>query len=651
MKMNHWVASFCGCLIAAAWPTLGEEVVLQKPFGMEAVESGRLYVADIDANRIVVFDPDWNVVETVGHVEGYGDLSQPFDVKFHDGRFYLIDVGKNNVLIVDERWRLIRKIGIDQAGSEPGQFSVPHALAVTPDGTLYVADTLNHRVQVFDAGGGFVRSIDGQAIGGSFPLDTPAGIGILPDGRLVISDYGDHPPVITDADGNVLRTLEPLGLAYGVAVGADRFAIVATYNNTVDVYSHDGDPLQRLHNDTDSDEPGKFNKPGGVAFDTQGRLIVNEWRNHRLQVFDADGKHLRTVGGQDPQVGKTYARQPRRFPDRPVVLGAFTAVLSPERVRQYHDAGVGHLYVQPYDDLQNPALRQAVEAAHGLNMKIDFVFDTFMHGTRPPALGGTPGGFAAQHPEFFTRKRDGVTANHNVLSYVYPEVRQWKVQQVIEALQTSGADGVVLDYIRWPAGNTDGYDPPALRRFEQLYGQDARDVDPLDPRWVALRSSYITQFLSELRTAIDAMDRPVTVGVYVDADPAGELEAVGRNWPVWSGLGLVDGTHHMLYTADFDELYHGVRTAVQHTGPGTRVVSCIDVYAGFMSSPEMLREGARVSALAGADEVVIVRDGSIERMGLFETIRQIADDLQRPPAESRRDVERESSPESPAVSH
>src|SRR5690606_28545697 len=105
----------------------------------------------------------------------------------------------------------------------------------------------------------------------------------------------------------------------------------------------------------------------------------------------------------------------------------------------------------------------------------------------------------------------------------------------------------------------------------------------------------------ELRAALDEADLDVTVGVYVDADPAMELEAVGRNWPVWSQHGAIDATHHMIYTDNFQTLYDGVRTGVLNTQPQNRVVSCIDVYAGYLPTPEMLAEGVRVSVLAGAD--------------------------------------------------
>jgi len=598
-----------------------------KPFGMAVDDAGLIYVADIDANHVVVLDDTLTVRRTIARVEDYGPLSRPFDVAIHGDRFFLLDVGRSNLLIVDSKWNLLHRVGTDTPGNAHGQFSEPHALTVSPNGTVYVADTMNHRVEKFDRDGNYLGTIAGGAIGGSFPIDYPAGIAALSNDRFVVSEYGDHPPLIMDSTGRMEKVLQPLGLAYGVAANADRFAVVATYNNTVDVYDHAGNRLRRLHSATDSSAPGAFNKPGGAALMADGRLLVGEWRNHRVQMFDAEGAYLTGRGGFEAMTGRNYEPTPHRFSSAPVLLAAFTRVMTPAQIAQYHTAGVGKLYVQPGEDLQSDALRDAVQAAHALGMKIDIVFDTYMFGARPGPEGDMSR-FARENKAFFTRKRDGVTANREMLSYAYPEVRAWKARQVVESFKHCGADGVVLDYIRWPAGNTDGYDPPALEAFGERYGEDAREVDPLDPRWVELRAGYITLFITELRDALRSEGFDVPIGVYVDADPAAELRGVGRNWPAWSSLGVIDGTHHMLYTADFDALYHGVRAGLAHTTAQTRVVSCIDVYAGFLSTPELLREGARVSALAGANEIVVVRDGTIERLDLFDALRQIADDLE-----------------------
>lgn len=610
-------------LLAATAAVAGPEAVLRKPFGMDVDPAGTLYVADVDANHIAVFDNGLQPVKMIDQIQGYGRLTKPFDIKRSgDGGFWIIDNGKSNVILADREWKLVRKIGSDMPGSAPGEFSDPHALAVAPDGSIFVADTFNSRVQRFDADGNFISAIRGTKVGGEFPISSPVGVAVLGEDALVVTDYGDQPPVIADFRGTVLRKLESFGMAYGASVRKDRIAIVWTYSDVVSIHHRDGRTLFTIRQGGDA-QP--FNKPGGAIFAPDGRIIVNEWRARRLGVFDFEGKHLKSVGGHVPAIGGKYEKNQRHLAERPIVFSAFTRVLSPEAVAQYHEAGVNKLYFQSLDDIHSASLRQAVEAAHALGMKADFVFDAYMHGTREAI--DRPGPFAREHPQYFTRKRDGVTVEQGMLSYVYPEVRQWKVREVVAALTASGADGVVLDYIRWPAGNTDGYDPPALKRFEQMYGEDARKVDPMDPRWVALRSSYITQFLSELRTEIDRMDRPVTVGVYVDANPEEEMRSVGRNWPVWSRLGLIDATHHMLYTDDFDQLYKDVRRSVELTGPGTWVASCIDVYAGFLSTPELMREGARVSAMAGANEVVIVRDGKIEQLDLFGAMRQAADDL------------------------
>ena len=67
------------------------------------------------------------------------------------------------MLVYDaDKLNLIRKIGT--AGkkhtlTEPGQFSVPTNVAVDGDGNLYVTDTYNNRVEVFDADGNFIRAL------------------------------------------------------------------------------------------------------------------------------------------------------------------------------------------------------------------------------------------------------------------------------------------------------------------------------------------------------------------------------------------------------------------------------------------------------------------------------------------------------------
>jgi uncharacterized lipoprotein YddW (UPF0748 family) len=200
-------------------------------------------------------------------------------------------------------------------------------------------------------------------------------------------------------------------------------------------------------------------------------------------------------------------------------------------------------------------------------------------------------------------------------------VRKFKVDALVRAVRESGADSVALDYIRWPAGNTDGYDPPIVDAFRQQHGASAFDVSPRDPRWAKVRSSFIKQFIGELREELGReLDRRVPIAVFVDASPDTELIDVGRDWGHWAEEGLIDRVSQMLYTNDLKALYDGVRVGRAHAGTKMDVTSCIDVYCGYLYNEQLLAKGALASRLAGADEVMIVRDGAIERLGTLNWI-------------------------------
>ena len=86
---------------------------------------------------------------------------------------------------------------IGTLGTEPGQFQKPRNLAVAADGTLYVADTENHRIQhlktdgtVLQVWGSFADASKGAAPGGTFY--EPWGIALAPDGSVFVADTWNH---------------------------------------------------------------------------------------------------------------------------------------------------------------------------------------------------------------------------------------------------------------------------------------------------------------------------------------------------------------------------------------------------------------------------------------------------------------------------
>ena len=122
--------------------------------------------------------------------------------------------------------------------------------------------------------------------------------------------------------------------------------------------------------------------------------------------------------------------------------------------------------------------------------------------------GSFPAGFSAEHPEFRMLDPDGTPLPK--LSYAFPEVRQFMLTLMRE-IGAFDIDGVDLCFIRGPLFV--GYEAPVVADFEKQYGQDPREMDQTDPRWLAHKAGYVTQFVREARQVVDeiaaARARPV----------------------------------------------------------------------------------------------------------------------------------------------
>ena len=179
-------------------------------------------------------------------------------------------------------------------GSGRGEFSEPRGLAADARGNLYVTDTKNNRIQVFDGNGQFVREFGSKGPGdGQF--NEPCGLAVDSQGEVWVADTWNQRIAHWNAEGKFLGSFIDREKGFfgprAVVVSRDRIYVADTGNKRIVRFDRQGNKLSEWGGN--GIEQGQFIEPVGLAADSAGNIYVADTGNHRIQVFDADGKFLR----------------------------------------------------------------------------------------------------------------------------------------------------------------------------------------------------------------------------------------------------------------------------------------------------------------------------------------------------------------------
>ena len=171
------------------------------------------------------------------------------------------------------------------------------AVAVDAHDNVYAFNRGEHPMMVFDRNGNFLRSW-GE---GLFP--RAHGLTLAPDDTLFCTDDGDHTVRKCTLDGKVLFTLGISGKPAPFMSGNpfNRCTHVAIDPRNGEFYVSDGYGNARVHKYSpegkllfswgeSGTDPGQFNIAHNIATDKDGWVYVADRENHRIQVFDANGK-------------------------------------------------------------------------------------------------------------------------------------------------------------------------------------------------------------------------------------------------------------------------------------------------------------------------------------------------------------------------
>lgn len=209
------------------------------PTGIALGEAGEVYVADSELGFVTRLNQEGKSVGVIGT----GELSRPVGLAFDAvaRQLYVADTHAHDIKVFDAEGRLLRTLG--RQGDKPGEFNYPTYLALVK-GELYVADTMNARVQIVDAESGQARLIIGERGLHVGNLVRPKGVAVDDEGNVyIIESYYDH-LLVFNKKGEFLMPIGGMGR-----------------------------------------EAGMFYLPSGVWIDARNRVFVADMFNGRVSLF------------------------------------------------------------------------------------------------------------------------------------------------------------------------------------------------------------------------------------------------------------------------------------------------------------------------------------------------------------------------------
>ncbi len=186
-------------------------------------------------------------------------------------------------------------------GSAKGQMSGVSDVAFDASGNLYFADTNNNRIEKYDAQGVFQTVAGG--FGGDVQMNQPWSMTVAPDGTVFVADTWNHKLVKLDKD---LKKVKEWGVGGQTEAGGDplklfgprdialspegNVLIVDTGNNRVIEYNGDGDFVRQFGNKGTSGDPMQLNEPSSLTVASNGDIYIADFWNKRIIHLDKDLK-------------------------------------------------------------------------------------------------------------------------------------------------------------------------------------------------------------------------------------------------------------------------------------------------------------------------------------------------------------------------
>ena len=250
-----------------------EEKTLKRPWGVTVNDKNEIFVTDLGNNRIVVFNEAGTFIRSFGHKV----VKHPTGICINSkGMIFVVNRGNDKILLFNSKGEYVTTV------HNGDLLKHPRGISLDPQGNIFVCDTGNKCVRFLSPNGSILKTIGKGGL--QFPFDC-----LSHNGNVYVSDRDSLLiKVFSQNNGSILhefgvQSLEPLGLAMD-KTGHFLVSGIRSNYHRVYVFTMDGRPVTKFGGSFGG-ELGQLNTPTSVSVLTNGRIVVCDSLNSRLQVF------------------------------------------------------------------------------------------------------------------------------------------------------------------------------------------------------------------------------------------------------------------------------------------------------------------------------------------------------------------------------
>jgi len=211
------------------------------PIGVAADKNGEIYLSDSLLKRVLVFDREGKYLRDIGSDNVF---IRPSGIAIDEERLYVVDARGHKIFVFSKKdGSFLFSFG--KNGSGKGEFHYPTNIFTGRDNALYITDSMNFRVQIFDKNGRFISTF-GKHGDGSGDFSKPRGIAVDSDGHVYVADAQFDTVQIFNKDGRLLLAFGNTGRGEGKMIlpaglfidEQDTIYAADSYNNRVQIFQY-----------------------------------------------------------------------------------------------------------------------------------------------------------------------------------------------------------------------------------------------------------------------------------------------------------------------------------------------------------------------------------------------------------------------------